>query len=42
MSNYLIDGLNVYEALGRDKFVDLSTAFYKRCVQFAAARILRG
>lgn len=30
MSQYLIDQYNVYEALGKDKFVELSTAFYKR------------
>lgn len=27
---YLIDKMNVYEAIGRDKFIELSTAFYNR------------
>ncbi len=31
MSQYLIDNsVNVYETIGHDKFVELSTAFYKR------------
>lgn len=30
MSNYKIDQLNVYEALGQEKFIALSTAFYTR------------
>lgn len=30
MSKYLIDKINIYEILGYEKFVELSTCFYKK------------
>ena len=30
MSDFLIDRVNIYEQLGHDKFVELSTCFYKK------------
>lgn len=30
MEGYAIDRMNVYEEIGHDKFVELSTAFYRR------------